>query len=612
MAHGIRTSKTEVNSDSEDRDFMLQHIKDWDEEQEEFREVDREVLTNYMVLPRSGRESRDRRGLSGNAVLKDPETHQMIETLLAKMMLSMLSADGFISADPVGPEDAHSAAVVKGLCERNFRTAGNYRAQYVGLKDALLFGATTHFPFWNYREGERVLRTVEVDPYSGFETVHSQTIDAVLDDDLSIMSVDHQDFIGECGKDEVRKMLFAARRFTIPKFEALEKAESEGPWKMAAVQRAIDRQDERDTERGSDEWRRGIDRTQSEPHSNPYDQLVGYEGYGYTPHIHSDGARRRKITLLNGELVESRAMPLEVSRIVPFYDQVINPMGGRWRGISPGAVARYTQDFTDALLICLANAVVKTTDPPVIVKRYAQVDMDAVRRWRGPIRANDTEAVKELDYNPALAPAFNLLQGMKQQMREQSGALGQVQGTGFGTKRMSASETAFLAKNSMDRPELMMSLFEYEYLPALGLGSFELSQQFIESSEDLARRVGHERALERAPRLEDIMGQFDIKFIGSRRIKDKEAQLQFLERSMQVFASIPGAAPLYPWTEGLVKWLELADLRDIETMVGNPSGVEDFAQRAVESQGASGNGNGAVQRTPPLGLAPAQLGGGTV
>jgi len=61
-----------------------------------------------------------------------------------------------------------------------------------------------------------------------------------------------------------------------------------------------------------------------------------------------------------------------------------------------------------------------------------------------------------------------------------------------------------------------------------------------------------------------------------------------------------------------VKWLELADLRDIETMVGNPSGVEDFAQRAVESQGASGNGNGAVQRTPPLGLAPAQLGGSAV
>jgi predicted component of type VI protein secretion system len=150
-------------------------------------------------------------------------------------------------------------------------------------------------------------------------------------------------------------------------------------------------------------------------------------------------------------------------------------------------------------------------------------------------------------------------------------------------------------------------MLERDPYPALARGCFELYQQFLVSSEEVARRVGASVFnRNRRPSLQDIQADYDIKFVGSSMIQSKEAKLQFLERAWAVFGQIPGAAPTFPWRESLLKWLELADLRDIEEMVGDPQGVEDFIARSTAQPGAKGGG---VQRPGPVAMNPAQLSG---
>ena len=155
-------------------------------------------------------------------------------------------------------------------------------------------------------------------------------------------------------------------------------------------------------------------------------------------------------------------------------------------------------------------------------------------------------------------------------------------------------------------------LFEFGPLPDLGKICLELYQQMLTSTTEIQQRVGRDKYLDSEPRLADIQGDFDIKFIGSKRLASKDVQLQFLERSMQIFGSIPGAAAMYPWAPALLKWLELADLRELEAMVADPNGVEDYvlAQQVAAGGQAAISGNGA--NLPSLdvpGLAPAQATG---
>ena len=159
---------------------------------------------------------------------------------------------------------------------------------------------------------------------------------------------------------------------------------------------------------------------------------------------------------------------------------------------------------------------------------------------------------------------------------------------------------------------MMAKLAEEVYLPAQGLMILEMTQRFTGSTKELLDKVGP-KILGRAPHLEDIQGHFDIKFVGSSQIESKDMQLQFLERAFQVFGSIPGAAPLFPWGEAMAKWLKSANLRELEAMVANPSGVEDFIQRsqavAPNNPGNSAGGNNTTPRLAPAGLLPAQAAG---
>src|SRR3990170_473594 len=98
----------------EDEEFALDCLKTSLELVREWREEDAEVLENYMMVPYNtaragtwdpyGRGSRYRR-----ARLKDSETNQLVESLLAQMLVGTIGDSGFIQCQPEGSEDVKGA-----------------------------------------------------------------------------------------------------------------------------------------------------------------------------------------------------------------------------------------------------------------------------------------------------------------------------------------------------------------------------------------------------------------------------------------------------------------------------------------------------------------------
>ncbi len=610
---------------AEEEDFFRDHLKRSSDQRDIDRVIDREVLRNYMMIPR--RPATMNNMDMPRPVLKDTETHVIIETLLSKVLLSSLSEMGFLQALPVGLEDAGSAITTSALLERTFRIGQNYRNMYVAFKEAFLWGATTIWPSWVFEETDMEVQRVEIDPLTGQEFLLSNQERRVTRDDIELIPVDVDDFFPDPGHDTVANMPFAARRYVIPTHKALDFAD-EGRWDKEQVNKAIMKgsrendttktsgsssDPERTTQLQSKSWRDSIDRTTHMQDNPEFKPLIAFEGWGEVPYNPRDGIRRRRLTMLNGVMVESRPSPIRTIQRIPCADFVVNPILGRWRGVSPGAVARFSQDFADALLMCLAGAVVRKTDPPILYDEHAGGNIAQLKAWRGPMKVRNINGFKEIDYNPQIQEAANLYGLLKVNMEEGTGAQGGIQGQGLGSKRFSATEAAQTFQAQLGRPEMMAQLFEAAPLPQLGVLCLEMYQQMLVTTQEVKKRVGVDKYTKREPRLADIQGEFDIKFVGSRRMRSKEVQLQFIERSMQLFGSIPGAAPMYPWAPALLKWLELADLRDIESMVADPNGVEDYmtAHLMAASGGQapiSGNGSTLPSLDIP-GLAPAQAAG---
>ena len=609
---------------SEEREFAMGCLRHSDEARRQDKQMDREVLANYFVLPPRGNKyntaSFGWRGIPNRPVLISAETHKMIESLVAAELLQTMTKKGFVQADPVGREDAYAARTTSKLLERTFRVAGNFRNAYVHAKDKYLFGSAVYWPFWDYQEGPRRFNQVALNPFTGQETLTSVTEDVVWVDDVNLNPIDIWDFFYDPSADTMRGMQYAFRRFRISARSAMAKVEA-GLWDRQKVKRAIQSASGTDEEHGLESplFRDAIDRPNwhSQRMMDDYDGMVGYEGYARVPYRPRDGITHRRLTLLQGELVESTGIQSSVSRIVPAYDSIVNPIQGRWRGVSPGAVARYSQDFATGLLMTLAESVTRKAGVPVIYNRNVRPNLRKLRDWRGPIDvAGPIDQIRELQYNPPLQEAFALWQNMNLMIQEQSSAQGPIAGQSLGTKRFSASEATAQLQGLLNRPEAQAALEEGEYLPELGKGILEMSQENILTQAELAAKVGQSE-LGFMPQLSDIQGDFDIKFVGSSRIRDNEQLLGILERSMQIAGSVPGAAPNYPWALAFMKWFELAGMRELEEAVANPQIVQDYmAQQATlgliggpAGGGASGNGNATSARLAPPGLLPAQTAG---
>lgn len=569
----------------------------------------REVFENYLVTPQSRFQSggpyRDlnRHAQTADAVLCDTQTHQMVESLLANAMLTVFRDRGYIRARRKGPEDTQAAVIVSKLLEHALGLPGHYREQYGVGKSGVLFGTGIMHRYWRYEERDVNLRNYDI--MGGIEIVSDQYVpDYPVFNDVCLTCIELDDFYPDFGHDTCAKMFAAGFRFTVSANEARRMVQK-GLWRGPAVGRAIAEaislpktKDRRDSW-----WRAGLDKVTEENSHPAFKAMVGYTIYAETPNLHRDGRRWREITILNGQLVKNDPFS---GHAVPFDELTINPIKGRFYGLAPAEVAIYSQDFANGLLRCLANATARMTKGVWVVDANADVRLSDLEHFKGPIKADSVDAIKELNYNPPIGPAFQVYQMVKGMMQSQSGT-NAIQGEP-GPDRESATGANLRVQNSVNRPELMGQLIERDYLPKQGAGILELCRQYMDDPEEIIARVGN---VEHPYPLSAIHADYDLSFVGSRQAVSEGDTANAIERLLQIVLPIPEVAAQFPILPMIGKWMEMRGLDELAVQIGDPQATMKYLalNGHLNPGAAAGNGNGTSVALPPANAPQAQLAG---
>ena len=608
----------------EQADWVMSFVDDSREDRDPLEYIWEETELNYLVRPPGetvqGRNTANPlAGLGdchshnhrpGFAILKDPETHQEMMTIVSKIVLSLFGEPGFVKAKGVGFEDIHKATVTGKLIEYMHRLPGHYWAFVEWVLATCVFGTGIVEEFWDFIEEPRKLLSVDVDPLTGQEFIDDTIMTVPVYDDPRLQWLDHRDFFPDPSQTMLHQMLGAARRFKVTTRRAEALADlgvyDSGPTKEAIkFKSATDTREQED--HTGDETTGGHEK---EPHPD-FRQLIGYRYIGQVPWKPSDGYDRREIVVLNGTTVRSRVWP----RRLPWFECKLMPRLGSFWGLAPAEVIRHDQDFADVVKMMLADAVVRMVHPSPVVNLNVNPDMERIRKPRPDIpitvEGDPKNAIAWPDFNPPLAPAFNMWTGVKQEMREASGALGAIQGLGLGSKRFSATEAQQTFQQALDRPELFATVLEREFLPQLGQYTLSMYQENLEpGTDDLQKRVGQTNI---PVVLADILGEFDIEFVGSRQLNNQQKVAAF--REIMAAGANPVLQQIIPWIPLLQKHFREIGADEIAAMVGNEQLVKlhlMLTQMAGPGNPQAGNNNGTVPNQPPLGALPAQLAGETL
>jgi hypothetical protein len=263
----------------------------------------------------------------------------------------------------------------------------------------------------------------------------------------------------------------------------------------------------------------------------------------------------------------------------------------------------------------IADATIKMTHPQPLVSSDKISDPEKFMAFRpnSPIMVDGgvSDSAAYLQYRPDIASALGVLSYSKDSMRNRAGMPDVNQGLGFSSNPRSASEASLQASRASSRPEMIAGLAEREALPALGKGLIALNQQFLDDSQALSLRVG---ALPAPVSIQEILLDYDLEFVGSRRQHNKQSRVEALERAAQVVGQLPVAA-MFPWGDFMARYLGALDLPELEIAVANPEMTLQHLLMTIAARGGGGAGpanNDVGARTGPAGLLPAQAAGGPV
>jgi len=529
--------------------------------------------------------------------------------IISGMVLAAFPESGrIVEAVRVGAEDTLGAKTVNELMNYWARLPGHFSELVMWILNAGIYGTGIAESSWRFEERTRVYRRVEFDPLSQSEVTTTEHALTPAYDDPLLQTFDPRDFFPDHSQTLMALMNGACRRFKITASQARDRAER-GVYDKAKVNRAIEYG-------GSHEGNvenRHEDMTDVNPEreSHPaFHEMTGFRYIGKVPYA-VDGADALdfvEVVCLGGETIREEVWPREM----PWHDVRITPRPGSFWGISPGEVVRHDQDFLDTLKMMMADAVVKLTHPPHVYNKNADVDLSKLRAYRPTVpigvMGDPNSAIGTPKYDPQLQPAFSMYAGVKQQMREGSSATDANQGLGLGTKRNSASEAVGMMERSAQRPELFVRLLEQEYLPPLVQFNLSLFSEFVEDTEDLARRIGKSNT---TVALADIMPKYDIKLVGSRTRGTRDEKLSSF-REIMAAAANPMIAPLIPLIPVISMFFDDLGQSEISAMVGNPQMIEAYMmlqQLAMPPGPQAGNGNGTTPSNPSPMTLPAQAAG---
>lgn len=564
--------------------------------------------------------SRDRvyRSQKNKIFLRDPETHKLVMTFASKLVRSILGdRDGeFIKATPVGYEDTKKAQVVTRLLRYGFLLPGHFRTLVEAVVDMLLFGTSVVELYWRLDEKEILVRQFETDGVTEAPTEFHMPVPVY--DDPCIRNVDVMDFYPDPSRYRIEEMGGCAKGFEMYAHEALKLAES-GYYDKAAVQKALGGSMP-GTPTGSqeDSFRAGLDQPAQKISVTDFKKKKGFEYWGSIPAecevrdtITGELVTYGIVTILNEYVVRAAKWPLTDSRL-PFFAFVINPVQGRFYGISPAEVVRFDQGFADALKELMATAVIRMVHPPIAYDPDADInDLAKLREWKAdlPIAVRGgPNAIGTLKYAADLNGGWSMVSNLKQDIQGGSGALGGIQGEN-GPDRESATVGSQRIQMALDRPELAGMMLEQDTLPPLANSMLKRNQQFLQDTEDLKKRVGE---LPDPFWIGDIMADFDIRFVGSRNAMTRQEKLQGFDRLAAYSASSPAFQMMLPNLE-IAQWVtgELLGLQEIAAQVGDPQTVMMNMLLAQQNQAKAGPAqNGVPAQAEPAGMLPAQAGGG--
>lgn len=600
-------------------EFVMGFVAASDEYRQQYIDRWREVVANFMVEPQYGefgsgttpyRQGRIYTARRHQVVLKDPETHKIVMTYASKLVRTLFGSRDreYIKAKPRGWEDAAGKAqTVSRLLRYNFALPGHFRTFVEAVVDMLLFGTSIIESPWKYQEREILARSVTSE--LGVETEESQRMRIPVYDDPCLAVVDVMDFYPDPTHYRMQDMAGCAKRFRMNSIEA----KATGQFKQDAVSRAIGNIGKESIQEHRDSFRAGIDQPRTDSIKSQFKDMIGYEYWGDVPWEDDQGSTRRVITVLNNVVVRDDPWPLS-DYALPFHTFIINPVQGRFYGISPAEVIRYDQDFADALKVLLAEAVIRSVHPPIAYDPDAMQDEPGViaklQTWKADAilaARGGPNAVGTLQYRFDANSGFGMLAGLKSSMQEGSGALGAIQGES-GPDREAATVGAFRIQGALDRPELAAMVLENECLPPLGESLLRRYQQFLDT-QGLTRRIGEDPP---GVWIGDIMGDFDVEFVGSRMEMSRQEKLQSYDRLVALASAIPPLMMQIPWQDiGRDLVGDTLELPEVAVKIGNQ---QQMLMNALLQQVGGGSGPNKIGSAPragePPGLMPAQASGG--
>jgi len=573
---------------SDEMAYILEFIERSDRYRQRFVPVWDEVLANYLVVPygasgngliwtKSG-EARlpyKRTARRSRSILKDPETHQIIETITAQAIGLLLGGRDYITAIAAGRDDYEKARLVARLLQAIMESPGVWATHYQLFKDAFLFGIAILKIGWETRQRKQyVLR--------GGKMI---TEDVVYRDRPLQTIVDHYNFYPDPTGTRINgNMVGVAERFQITFREAMRLTRP-GPngeppvYDKVATERAI-RNRMVDLEKGKKRGGAGggASRFPDLPMSLPdsMEMLDGFDYWGESPIQHPDGFSNRVVTLLNGVNVRSRGNQF-IDGEKPYVEVTINPIGGRFYGLGMGEVIRFLQDAADNMLMTFNDAADLAVNSPLLVGQgWGGNDQELeARRPNSLIFCTDPKAVQPVPVDlGVLEFAANELMRRKLSMREATGATNPLQAIG-GPQEKTATETSELVRLASQRVEQMVLLIERDAYPRIGKMLHSRLRQFLPEGGAVATLAGEQFEVP----FEAVDVDADVRFTGSRQAGSR-FQKAATYRSMAQVLGTPGGMQLMMLApEVLIRWFrdgaEVTDAEDI---------VKKMTERALAMQ----------------------------
>lgn len=542
-----------INGADRDREFVMDFIEKSTAYKDQFIPLWDEIQDNYFVTPTGQRDRyiwKNRpfygQGVNGigaartRSVMKDPETHQNIEALAAQGMGLLIGTRDYLRVSPVGADDYEKARFLGRILQSILEQPGWFRTHYGLLKNAFTYGTSICELGWETCSRSQMARVPiynELGVQVGVQDVPQDVVyrDAPMFRELDIYNAYpdptgtriHHDMVGFAKRGKMTAML-------------ADKLVQYGTYDNSAVRSAIDRSKSGSKQGGAERWDNEL---QNRDLPSDFKPLTFFEYWGQTPYRDGKGHNNKVITLLEGEVVRSTVNPY-LDGEIPFKEVIVNPVPGRFYGLSPAETVRFLQDSADNMLMVLNDAADAAIRSPLLVGTSFGGDMERLknRDLLDIIECRNPEAVKPLPVDlSALNYAAQDLQRRKQSMREATGMTNPMQAITSGG-RQTATEVSELVRMASQRVEMMIQLIERDDYPWIGRAIHSRLKQFMPPGGGRVFFEGESIDFD----LADINFDADVSFSGSRLAMSQFQILQQYNQALTILGANPGVVGQYP------------------------------------------------------------------